>query len=177
MYVGPDDTEGVPHSGLAPYGDRLLTVAELRELAGTPPVRSENSQDFGYLVDPDGVLVEFNGNESTEEVFYAHTHFWHEQPLCAVDWYVEHLGVERLAPVPDGPCDVAIGPVSFPTFFPGGQLRQPIGVVRASNGVLAWYTRQCRLGRCGEGEDRPLVSSRGQVVDHVGFTYTPTSDR
>ena len=31
------------------------------------------------------------------------------------------------------PCDVAIGDVSYPTFFPMGQLRNPIGSVRLAN--------------------------------------------
>ena len=168
VYTGPDDDEGVPHSGLAPFGDRLLTVAEIEALAGTPPERGPNSQDFGYLVDPDGVLLEFNGNAETDDLFFGHLHFWHEAPLCAVNWYVEHLGVE--GPVRD-PCEVEIGPVSYPTFFPAGQLRQPIGFVQLQNASLAWYTRQCRDGRCGEGGDQPLVPSRGQVVDHMGLTY------
>ena len=101
VYTGPDDDEGVLHSGLAPYGDRLLTVAELEALAGTPPERGPNSQDFGYLVDPDGVLLEFNGNAETDDLFYGHLHFWHEAPLCAVNWYVEHLGARghRARPV------------------------------------------------------------------------------
>lgn len=69
VYTGPDDTEGVPRSGLAPFGDQLLTVAEMAERAareGSDPVRDRTSgQDFGYLVDPDGILVEFNGNAAT----------------------------------------------------------------------------------------------------------------
>ena len=168
VHTGPDDDEGVPHSGLAPFGDRLLTVAEIEALAGTPPERGPNSQDFGYLVDPDGVLLEFNGNAETADLFYGHLHFWHEAPLCAVNWYVEHLGVGGSV---REPCEVEIGPVSYPTFIPAGQLRQPIGVVRLANAGLAWYTRQCRDGRCGADGDQPLVPSRGQVVDHVGFTY------
>jgi catechol 2,3-dioxygenase-like lactoylglutathione lyase family enzyme len=173
VYTGPDDTEGVPHSGLGPFGDRLLTVDEIEELQGVPTERGPNSQDFGYLVDPDGVLVEFNGNPETEENFYAHTHFWHEHPLCAVDWYVENLGLGRLGQAErEGPCEVELGPVSYPTFIPEGQLRQPIGVVQAANAVWAWYTRQCRVGRCGQVEDRPLVPSRGQVVDHVALAYS-----
>ena len=173
VYTGPDDTEGVPHSGLGPFGDQLRTVAEIEALNGVPTERGPNSQDFGYLVDPDGLLVEFNGNAETIDNFYAHTHFWHEDPLCAVDWYVENLGLGAFsASTPrDGPCDVELGPVSYPTFIPEGQLRQPIGVVRPSNGVWAWYTRQCRVGRCGQTEHRPLGSSRGQVMDHVGLTY------
>ena len=168
VYTGPDDAQGVLHSGLAPYGDRLLTVAELETLAGTPPERGPNSQDFGYLVDPDGVLLEFNGNADTDDLFYGHLHFWHEAPLCAVNWYVEHLGARGTV---RDPCDVERGPVSYPAFFPSGQLRQPIGTVRVANTGLMWYTRQCRDGRCGDGADVPLVPSRGQVVDHVGLSY------
>ena len=167
VYTGPDDTEGVLHSGLAPYGDRLLTVAELEALAGTEPERGPNSQDFGYLVDPDGVLLEFNGNAETEDLFYGHLHFWHEAPLCAVNWYVEHLGARGTV---RDPCDVERGPVSYPSFFPSGQLRQPIGSVQVANTGLVWYTRQCRDGRCGEA-DGPLVPSRGQVVDHLALSY------
>ena len=168
VYTGPDDDEGVAHSGLAPYGDRLLTVAELEALAGTPPERGPDSQDFGYLVDPDGILLEFNGNAATDDVFHGHLHFWHEAPYCAVNWYVEHLGVEGTV---REPCDVEIGPVSYPTFIRTGQLRQPIVFVRLANTGLAWYTRQCRDGRCGPDGDRPLSPSRGQVVDHVGLVY------
>ncbi len=186
VYTGPDDTEGVPRSGLAPFGDQLLTVAEMAERAAReaadPPRERPGGQDFGYLVDPDGILVEFNGDADTEDLFHGHTHFWHEQPLCAANWYVEHLGME-LPPRRDpdtgaltprelhDPCDVEIGDVSYPTFLPMGQLRRPIGVVRLENAGWAWYTRQCRDGRCGPELDRPLAPSRGQVVDHVAISY------
>ena len=186
VYTGPDDTEGVPHSGLAPFGDQLLTVAEMAERAaregGNPTRDRVSGQDFGYLVDPDGILVEFNGNAETEDLFYGHTHFWHEQPLCASNWYAEHLGM-TLPPQRDAetgettpraaydPCDVEVGDVSYPSFLPMGQLRRPIGSVRLANAGWAWYSRQCRDGRCGPELDRPLVPSRGQVVDHVGISY------
>ena len=113
------------------------------------------------------MLLEFNGNAETTDLFYGHLHFWHEAPLCAVKWYVEHLGVRGTV---REPCDVEIGPVSYPTFMPAGQLRQPIGVVRTANAGFAWYTRQCRDGRCGDA-DGPLAPSRGQVMDHVGLSY------
>jgi hypothetical protein len=69
------------------------------------------------------------------------------------------------------PCDVPVGEVSYPTFMRQGQLRIPIGTVRFANGTFPAYPRQCRNGRCGPGNDQPLTKSRGQVVDHLGFTY------
>ena len=52
-----------------------------------------------------------------------------------------------------------------------GQLRRPIASVRLENAGWAWYTRQCRDGRCGPELDVPLSPSRGQVVDRVGIAY------
>jgi hypothetical protein len=107
---------------------------------------------------------------------------WEAAPLCAANWYVDHLGMQ-LPPTRDPKsgqmiphdrwdfCDVPIGEVGYPSFMPQGQLRIPIGNVRFANGSWAWYTRQCRSGRCGPGNDKPLSASRGQVVDHVALTY------
>ncbi|HYL35580.1 MAG TPA: MBL fold metallo-hydrolase [Bryobacteraceae bacterium] len=184
VYSSPDDKQGVIRSALAPQGDQLLTLTQLRERTErekkTPPPTRPGNQDFGYLVDPDGMLVEFNS--ASEDNFWAHNHYWHERPLCAANWYVEHLGMQ-LPPSRDSktgemvarerwdPCDVPIGEVGYPSFMPQGQLRIPIGTVRFANGGWAWYTRQCRDGRCGPGHDQPLTPSRGQVVDHVALAY------
>jgi beta-lactamase superfamily II metal-dependent hydrolase len=184
VYSSPEDKTGVIRSALAPQGDQLLTVSQLRERAAreasAPPAPRPGNQDFGYLVDPDGMLVEFNA--APQDQFWSHNHFWHEQPLCAANWYAEHLGMQ-LPPVRDPktgeiaaherwePCDVPIGEVGYPSFMPQGQLRIPIMNVRFANGSWAAYTRQCRDGRCGAGEDKRLSSSRGQVVDHVALIY------
>jgi len=185
VYTSLDDDKGVVRSALGPFGDQLLTVSELRARAereknnprtGPPP----GNQDFGYLVDPDGMLVEFN--KGTAENFWGHQHYWHEQPLCAANWYVDHLGMQLPSSRDPAtgqtvtrshwdPCDVPIGEPSFPTFMRAGQLRIPIGTVRFANGSWAWYTRQCRFGRCGPQNDRPLTRSRGQVVDHIALSY------
>lgn len=182
VYTGPDDDKGVLHSALGPYGDQLLTLTQLKERAakGNKAEGVTSNQDFGYLIDPDGVLVEFN--KGPEENFWGHSHFWHEQPLCAANWYVRHLGMQfsqRRDPAtgqmvtvgPHNPCDVPIGEVSYPSFIRSGQLRIPIGSVRFGNGGWSWYTRQCRFGRCGAGNDQPLSKSKGQVVDRIGLSY------
>jgi hypothetical protein len=184
VYVGPDDDKGVLRSQLGPYGDQILTLTQLKERAERekkePSQTRPGNMDFGYLVDPDGMLVEFNRGPRLD--FWGHHHYWHEQPLCAANWYVENLGMQhqqfrdpatgQLGPRPAwNPCDVPIGEVSYPSFIRAGQLRIPIGNVRFANGGWSWYTRQCRFGRCGPGNDQPLSPSRGQVVDHIGLSY------
>jgi len=181
LYSGPDDKTGVHHSRLAALGDQLLTLAQREERfkTGTTEPSPSSTLDFAYLLDPDGILVESNGTERMPPSF-NHVHFFHELPLCAADWYVAHLGMqlpptrnqqtgETAQTPPWSPCEVEIGDPSYLSLEPIGTLRNPRGTVRYANGAMSWYTRQCRMGRCSE--EKPLGRSRGQVVDHVAFTY------
>ena len=105
LYGGPGGTHMALNSFGLPMGGHLLTLAQLEEQAKLeanrvpwPPQRG--GQDFGYLVDPDGMLAEFAFIAGAAANFGNHSHFWHEQPLCAANWYVEHLGMQ-LPPVRD----------------------------------------------------------------------------
>jgi catechol 2,3-dioxygenase-like lactoylglutathione lyase family enzyme len=173
LYVSAtDSTKTVWRSGLAPY----LGTPSATQLASIAPA-PERDGGFSYVVAPDGVLFEMTGGPTTRESF-SHIHFYHEQPLCAANWYVEHLGMD-LPPVRDSsgketprppwsPCDVAYGEAGWPSLESIGTIRQPSGSVRFGNGTMSWYPRQCVGARCGR--DRKLVPSRGQVLDHVAFS-------
>lgn len=173
LYVSPTDTsQTVWRSGLAPYAG-TPTAEQLAKVESAPP----RDGGFSYVVAPDGVLFELTGGPGTRDSF-SHVHFYHEQPLCAANWYVQHLGME-LPPVRDSsgkesarplwnPCDVKYGEAGWPSLEPIGTIRQPSGSVRFQNGTMSWYPRQCVGTRCGH--DQKLVPSRGQVLDHVAFT-------
>jgi catechol 2,3-dioxygenase-like lactoylglutathione lyase family enzyme len=157
LFTSPHDTVRVWRSGLA----------------AAPP----RDGGFSYVVAPDGVLFELTGGPATHDSF-SHVHFFHERPLCAANWYAEHLGME-LPPIRDSsgaesprapwnPCEVPYAEASWPSLEPIGTIRQPAGGVRFGNGSMSWYPRQCVRGRCGR--DQALVRSRGQALDHVAFT-------
>jgi catechol 2,3-dioxygenase-like lactoylglutathione lyase family enzyme len=172
LFVSPTDTTTVWRSGLSPYAG-TLSATQLTTASRAAP----RDGGFSYVVAPDGVLFELTGGPTTRDSF-SHIHLYHEKPLCAANWYVEHLGME-LPPVRDSsgvetprkpwnPCDVAYGEPGWPALEPIGTIRQPSGGVRFGNGSVAWYPRQCVGDRCGR--DQPLVPSRGQALDHVAFT-------
>jgi catechol 2,3-dioxygenase-like lactoylglutathione lyase family enzyme/DNA-binding beta-propeller fold protein YncE len=174
LYTSPTDTtKTVWRSGLAPYVG-TLSAAELAKATPAAP----RDGGFSYVVAPDGVLFELTGGPGTRASF-SHIHFYHEQPLCAANWYVEHLGME-LPPVRRdslgtespralwNPCDVKYGDAGWPSLEPIGTIRQPSGTVRFGNGTMSWYPRQCVGERCGH--DQRLVPSRGQALDHVAFS-------
>lgn len=172
LFTSPRDTPTVWRSGLAPYAG-TLTVKQLATAQPAPP----RDGGFSYVIAPDGVLFELTGGPTTHDSF-SHMHFFHEQPLCAANWYVEQLGMQ-LPPVRDAngvesahkpwdPCAVPYGEAGWPALEPAGTIRQPAGSVRFANGTMSWYPRQCVSDRCGR--DQPLVRSRGQALDHVAFT-------
>src|SRR5262245_19016346 len=73
----------------------LPTQEQILEMRakGTQPMREGG---FGYLRGPDGALIE-NAQAGQAERF-NHIHMYHEHPLCAMQWYVTHLG----ATIPQG---------------------------------------------------------------------------
>ena len=67
----------------------LPTQEQILEMRakGTQPTRAGG---FGYLRGPDGAMIE-NAQAGQVERF-NHIHMYHEHPLCAMQWYVTHLG-------------------------------------------------------------------------------------
>lgn len=125
---------------------------------GVQPTRQGG---FGYLRGPDGAMIE-NAQSGNVERF-NHVHMYHEQPLCAIQWYVQHLGATKPldgkgAPVPlTGECKQLYGPPTWPSFFKfPGFVRDPSGSVLFDDINI--------LIRPWPGGG--LVSPRGRIVDH-----------
>lgn len=136
----------------------LPTQEQILEMRakGVQPTRKGG---FGYLRGPDGALIE-NAQAGTVERF-NHIHMYHEYPLCAIEWYVEHLGAtvpQRVPTVPSsGDCKQPYAPPTWPSFlkFPGF-VRDPSGSVKFDDIDI--------LIRPWPGGG--LVSTRGHIVDH-----------
>ncbi len=146
----------------------LPTQEQILELRakGVTPTRQGG---FGYLRGPDGVLVE-NAQSGQVERF-NHVHMYHEHPLCAVQWYVTHLGA-TMPPAPGGAppspsdCKQPYAPPTWPSFFKfPGFVREPSG------GVL--FDDISILIRPWPGGG--LASPRGRIVDHWALSVADLS--
>jgi hypothetical protein len=93
---------------------------------------------------------------------------YQDDPFCAQLWYQQHLkapvfaGRTSQTPLTEATCKVPRGPDrSWPALDREGMFRAPAAAVVFGDVVLPWYVRQ---------GDRPLVSTRGQLYDHIALS-------
>ena len=150
-----------PGTGGVP-GRTKAQIAEAKA-QGIQPTRSGG---FGYMQGPDDALVEYAGNHPAER--FNHVHMFQDDPFCAQIWYQQHLNAPvfagRTSPagMTESTCQVPRGPErSWPALERQGMFRSPSAAVVFGDVALPWYMRQ---------DEKPLVSSRGHLYDHIALT-------
>jgi hypothetical protein len=148
-----------------------LTKAQLAD-AKAKGVMPTHTAGYQYLRGPDGAMFENNGNSAER---FDHLHMFHENPICAQEWYVAHLGASpppqrggagAAAAPTAADCKVPYGEPSWPSPVKQGMLRSPGGRVLVDD--VGFYI----LPKQGPG---PLASTRGLVVDHMGLSVADLS--
>ena len=142
-----------------------LTRAQIADAKanGVQPTRKGG---FAYMSGgPESALFEIAGDYPAER--FNHVHMWHEQPFCALAWYKKHLNAPVRQGFPDtdlteANCRVERGADrTWPALNRDGMFRAPRAGVEFGDVVLTWYMNQ---------GSEPLVSSRGQMQDHIGLS-------
>ena len=141
------------------------TRSEIAEARATG-IRPTGKGGFAYMSGgPEDALFEIAGDYPAER--FNHVHMWHEHPFCALLWYKKHLNAPVRAGFPDtelteADCRVERGAdATWPALTPEGMFRTPRAGVEFGDVVLTWYANQ---------GDEKLVSSRGQMQDHIGLS-------
>ncbi len=129
-------------------------------------VKPAGGAGFAYLAGPDNALIEYQGNFPAER--FNHVHMFQEDPFCAQLWYQKHLGAAVVpsrtgeAPRTEENCKVYRGAErTWPALEPEGAFRTPTAAVTFGDVALTWYMRQ---------GDKPLVSTRGHLYDHIALS-------
>ena len=167
MYADPEGSlVDISSDALPGY----LTKEQIAE-ARAKSVKPARVGGFQYLKGPDGALVESFGNFPAER--FTHVHMFHRDPVCAQRWYVSHLGATvaashlHLGSAFSGPaatpalneCRRPYAAPTYPAFSTRGVVRDPDGYVLFDD-----------IGLPIRPYDQPLVTTRGQTVDHIGLS-------
>lgn len=156
----PISSDTWPNVGAA-IGLTRAQIAAARAKGAKPP----GGGGFAYFTGPDAALVEIAGDYPSER--FNHVHLWQQDPICALLWYQKHLN----APVRPGFDQTVLTEANckversaertWPALGRDGMFRAPRAGVEFGDVVLTWYPNQ---------GDMPLVSSRGQLQDHIALS-------
>ena len=142
-----------------------LTRAQIDE-ARRNNVKPAGGPGFAYIRGPDDALIEVQGDMPAER--FNHVHMYQEDPFCAQLWYQKHLnaavsqGRRGGEPRSEANCKVPRGAdKTWPALEVDGMYRTPAAGVTFGDVAMNWYMRQ---------GDRPLVSTRGHLADHVALS-------
>ena len=143
-----------------------LTKAQIAD-AKAKGVKPNGGAGFAYLRGPDESLVEYQGDMPAER--FNHVHMYQEDPFCAQLWYQRHLNAAVAqgrggSPRTEADCKVPRGADrTWPALEVEGMYRTPPAGVVFGSVAVNWYMRQ---------GDRPIVGTRGQLVDHFALSVT-----
>jgi len=164
VYVSSDSWPGA--------GGTLGRTREQIEEAKRDNIQPAGGAGFGYLKGPDGVFIEFAGNQAQER--FNHVHMFYDDPRCATLWYQVHLNVPAAGargggrgrgpaePITEANCKVENDYTrSWPALTQDGMVRTATGGGVFGDVTMTGYVRQ---------SPTPLVSTRGHSADHVGLS-------
>jgi catechol 2,3-dioxygenase-like lactoylglutathione lyase family enzyme len=169
LYTGEgDNTVNINSDTYPGTGGVLgLTRAQLAD-AKKSNVRPQGGAGFAYIRGPDDAMIEVQGDMPAER--FNHVHMYHEDPFCAQLWYQKHLN----APAPQGRRGAAAEPrteanckvprgadKTWPALEHDGMYRTPSIALAFGDVSMGGYMNQY---------DKPLVSTRGHLADHVGLS-------
>ncbi|HEY1241221.1 MAG TPA: hypothetical protein VGF16_11735 [Bryobacteraceae bacterium] len=138
-----------------------LTKAQIAE-AKAKGVKPNGGAGFAYLEGPEGAIIEYQGNMPAER--FNHVHMYHEDPFCAQIWYQTHLEATARPQRTAANCKVDRGSdKSWPALEKDGMYRVPRADVLFDDVSLNAYMNP---------GDRPLVSTRGHLADHIALSVT-----
>jgi hypothetical protein len=165
----------------------FLTTRQVEEAKAKGAAPTHQGGYFNWY-GPDGVVMETTDARAEA---YTIVGMFEDQPYCALFWYRKHLkaadqpagggrggqgggrggqagaGAPPAGPVPtsEADCKVMRGTdVSWPSTYKRGHHRVPAPqLVYFDDLTFRWYMNQ---------EDRPLASTRGQLMDHFALSVT-----
>lgn len=143
-----------------------LTKSQIAE-ARAKGVEPLGGPGFAYLQGPDAAIIEYQGDMPAER--FNHVHMYQEDPYCAQLWYQKHLNAPVGQPAAgqtqhtEADCKVERSEPSWPGLEKQGTIRKPSAGVLFDDVALNWYSRQ---------GDKPLVSTRGHLADHIALSVT-----
>jgi catechol 2,3-dioxygenase-like lactoylglutathione lyase family enzyme len=120
---------------------------------------------YAYVQGPDHELIELNTAQHHQ---FGHLHLFSADPVAAGEWYMKHFGATRRGN----------RPVSREArFYEGYQVGPSMSLMMDNVNIIIFPMEHARQAYPEPWKGRTeLVSTKGRVIDHVGFSFDNLSE-
>jgi catechol 2,3-dioxygenase-like lactoylglutathione lyase family enzyme len=159
---GAEDMKAVYQKQLDSGTKFFTPLSDISDLAGVP------SFYYAYVDGPDHALIELN---TAPHHHFGHLHLFSEDPVSAGLWYVKYFGAVRRGNAGSPPSREA-------RFYKGFQVGPAMSLMLDNVNIIifpAQMAKQSYPDQWRDGQSK-IVSTKGRVVDHVGFSFDNLSE-
>jgi len=155
---GAEDMKAAYEKQLA-MGTKFFTpLTDISDIGGN--TGAKDLFYYAYVQGPDGALVELN---TASHHRFGHLHLFSADPVAAGEWYEKYLGAKRRS---------TRAPSREPRFYRNHQIGPSVSLTIDNVNIIIYsieYTKRAYPDHWrGKTE---LDSTRGRVVDHIGFSF------
>lgn len=120
---------------------------------------------YAYVESPDKALIELN---TAGHHRFGHLHLFSADPVAAGEWYSKYFGAKRLGTRP---------PSREPRFYRGYQIGPSVSLMMDNVNIIIFPAEYLKKDYPDRWKGKvELESTKGRVVDHVGFSVANLSE-
>ncbi len=120
---------------------------------------------YAYIESPDKALIEIN---TAGHHRFGHLHLFSSDPVAAGEWYMKYFGAKRRSTTP---------PSREPRFYRSHQIGPSMSVTMDNVNIIIYPVEYTKKAHADHWKGKTEIeSTKGRVVDHVGFSFDNLSD-
>jgi catechol 2,3-dioxygenase-like lactoylglutathione lyase family enzyme len=155
---GAEDMKATYEKHLAMNTKFFTPLTDISNIAN--PNAPAGSFYYAYIESPDRALIEIN---TANHHRFGHLHLFSADPVAAGEWYMKYLGAQRRSTRP---------PSREPRFYRGIQIGPSMSLMLDNVNIIIYPVEYPKQAYAEHWKGRTeLQSTRGRVVDHVGFSF------
>lgn len=145
-------------------GTKFFTpLTDISDIGGN--VGAKDLLYYAYVESPDKALIEIN---TAGHHRFGHLHLFSADPIAAGEWYSKYFGAKRLGTRP---------PSREPRFYRGYQIGPSVSLMMDNVNIIIFPAEYLKKDYPDRWKGKvELESTKGRVVDHVGFSVANLSE-
>ncbi len=160
---GAEDMKAVYAKHVAEGTKFFTPITDISDIGGN--TGAKDLFYFAYVQSLDNALIEIN---TASHHHFGHLHLFSADPVAAAEWYMKYFGAKRRSTRPLS---------REPRFYRGNQIGPSASLVIDNVNLIIYPVEYAKKNYADHWKGKTEIeSTRGHVVDHVGFSFENLAD-